>query len=341
MMYPLAATTSRRRFIGAGLGFVALAVTACGDDDAPSKGAPTGVVPTDGTFPVTVTHVHGQTTIDSPPQRVVSYGYTDGDTVLALGTVPVGILQWIPQWKRGVGPWSEPALGSGRPTLYKGQEIDFEGIAKAAPDLISIVNHDIDDATYEKLSQIAPTVPTVEGYPAYGTPWDVTAIQVATALGKKTQGAALVAKAEERFAQAREANPGWKGKQVMIVTQAEGGKMFVFADTDTRGRFVSSLGFVQSPEISKLTGKSFYAELSAERFDLLDGDGLILLADSTAVQGALEEQPTWQRLEVVREGRVVTVEDLQLSMALSASTPTSIPYALDRLVPQLQKTLAA
>jgi hypothetical protein len=31
---------------------------------------------------------------------------------------------------------------------------------------------------------------------------------------------------------------------------------------------------------------------------------------------------------------------VELSMALSASTPPAIPYALDRLVPDLQKALA-
>jgi iron-siderophore transport system substrate-binding protein len=329
---------SRRRLIGAGLGILATTLVACGDDESAPAGGGTTAGAAPSAFPVTVAHVHGETTIEAAPKRVVSYGYTDADTLLALGVVPVGLLQWIPQWKRGVGSWSVGALGSAKPELYTGNEIDYEGIAKAAPDLISIVNHDIDEAAYTKLSQIAPTVPTVKGYPAYGTPWDVASVQVASSIGRKAQGEALVAKAKDRFAKVRADNPGWEGKQVMIITQAEGGKMFVFADTDTRGRFVSSLGFRQSPEIAKITGKSFYAELSAERFDLLDGDALILLADSTAVAEAVPA--TFKRLDVVRENRVVTVKDLEVSMALSASTPPAIPFALDRLVPDLRKALA-
>jgi iron complex transport system substrate-binding protein len=338
----LGAPLSRRRFIGAGLGALALGIVGCGDDE-PQGGASGGAATTAdaGSFPVTVEHVHGETTIPSAPARVVSYGYTDADTILALGTVPVGVLQWIPSWKRGVGPWSEAALGSAKPEIYAGSEIDFEGIAKVAPDLISIVNHDIDRATYDKLSKIAPTVPTVAGYPAYGTPWDVASVQIATALGKRREGQALVAKAKAAFTRVREDHPDWAGKRVVMVSQAEGGKLFVFADTDTRGRFVTSLGFDQSPEITKLTGGEFYAQLSAERFDLIDGDGLIVLADLTATQGSLEKQATFRRLRVVREGHVVTIRDEDLNMALSASTPTAIPYALDRLVPRLEEALAA
>lgn len=41
-----------------------------------------------GTFPVTIEHFFGSTEIKQAPKRVVSLGYTDDQTMLALGTVP-------------------------------------------------------------------------------------------------------------------------------------------------------------------------------------------------------------------------------------------------------------
>src|SRR5690606_20608019 len=45
-------------------------------------------------FPVTIEHKYGETTIEEEPERVVAVGFTDQDTLLALGVVPVGIRDW-------------------------------------------------------------------------------------------------------------------------------------------------------------------------------------------------------------------------------------------------------
>ena len=168
------------------------------------------------------------------------------------------------------------------------QEVDFEGIASANPNLIMIVNYDLRKEDYEKLSRLAPTVPTVSGFPAYGTPWDVASKQIGAALGKATEMQALIEPAQAGFEKSKADNPTWAGKRVVMATPDAGGKLHIFADTDTRGRFVSSLGFEQPEEFKELVGDEFYASISPERFDLLDGDALIMLADSTATQASLE-----------------------------------------------------
>ncbi len=37
----------------------------------------------------------------------------------------------------------------------------------------------------------------------------------------------------------------------------------------------------------------------------------------------------------------MAIDDLELAMALSASSVTSIPYALERVVPELEKAIPA
>jgi iron complex transport system substrate-binding protein len=359
---PMSVVMNRRRLLLTALGGVAaVGLAACGSsDDAGTTGAAAGgdattaaaatepaattaaaTTATAPTYPITIQHVHGETVIPAAPERVVSYGYTDQDPLLALGVVPVGILQWIPEWKQGVGAWSTAALGGATPALYSGTEIDFEGISKAEPDLIMAVNNDIKKADYDKLSKIAPTVLTPAGYPSFGTPWDVATGQVGAALGKSAEAAALIATAKKGFTDAAAAHPEWAGKQVMMVGPDAGGKIYLFADTDTRGRFVASLGFKQSPEVSELVGKEFFASISPERFDLLDGDGLIVFQETAAAKAQMKEMPSFQALDVVKNGHVVPIDDLELAMALSASSVTSIPYALERVVPELEKALSA
>jgi iron complex transport system substrate-binding protein len=336
------ARSTRRGFLAGAAGTVAaLGLAACGSDADHGGGssATTTAGAARGAFPVTVEHALGSTTISSTPRRVVTYGYTDQDPVLALGTIPVGTLRWIPQWKRGVGVWAQPALGDADPKIYSGDSIDFEGIAAARPDLILIVTYALPEADYDKLSKIAPTVPTVGGYPDWGVPWQAATEQIGRALGKAAEARKLVTDTEALFAAAKADHPGFAGRDVLMVAPGQG-QLSVFAPTDTRGRFVTSLGFEQPADVAKVTGDEFYAYISDERLDLVDVDALIVLADTPAAGRKLLADPAFSRLSVVRDGRVVMVDDVDLSMALSASSVLSIPYALDRIVPRLDAALA-
>ena len=61
--------------------------------------------------------------------------------------------------------------------------------------------------------------------------------------------------------------------------------------------------------------------------------------DAKAGAAAAEVPPQFQALKVVKEGRAIVTNDLELNMAISSSTVLSIPYALDRVVPQLDAAL--
>ncbi|GMA86322.1 hypothetical protein GCM10025868_15720 [Angustibacter aerolatus] len=108
---PLPSALSRRSLLLGGLAAVgAGTLAACGsssDTPAAAGGSASG-----GTgFPVTIEHKYGSTTVEQAPKRVLSLGYTDHEVLLALGIVPVGVIQWIPEWKQGVSTWSVPKPG--------------------------------------------------------------------------------------------------------------------------------------------------------------------------------------------------------------------------------------
>jgi iron complex transport system substrate-binding protein len=336
----MASRSTRRQLLMSAAGAAALTAVGCGSSNNTKNSATTAGAAGGGRYPLKVTDAFRTVTIDSAPKRVVTYGYTDADPMLALGTVPVGLLQWIPQWKHGVGTWAVPALRGATPELYAGSEIDFEGVAKSRPDLILAVTYSFKKSDYDKLAQIAPVVTTPSGYPDWGTPWQVATKQLGAALGKPEQAEQLVADAEAKFTKAKRDHPHFAGKDVLIVAPDTNGKMAVFAPTDTRGRFATSLGFSQPAAIEKLTGRSFYADISEERYDLLDVDALLVMTDDAKAGAALEKSPQFQALKVVKEGRAIITNDLELNMAISSSTVLSIPYALDRVVPQLDAALA-
>src|SRR3954453_4423590 len=87
-----------------------LLLAACGSttprSEAPASGS--------GTFPVTIPHKYGSTTIKSAPQRIVLVGLTEKDPLLALGIVPVATTDWLGRYESAINPWSLDKL-AGRP----------------------------------------------------------------------------------------------------------------------------------------------------------------------------------------------------------------------------------
>ena len=64
-----------------------------------------------------------------------------------------------------------------------------------------------DQPTYDRLSQIAPTVVQSSAFPDEETPWDVQLVTTGQALGREEQALALVDQVNAKIAEAKAANP--------------------------------------------------------------------------------------------------------------------------------------
>src|SRR5919112_356523 len=169
-------------------------LAACGDDAADTPAGGSSPAPAaGGSFPATVTHQFGTTTVEEAPETVVSLGWADADVLLALGVVPAGILDWFQAWPQGVGPWAQPKLNGATPQVLKGPEINFEAVAALRPDLVTFTKSDNVKATWEQLEKLAPTLSGPPGTQPYGTKLADQTLLIAQALGRKADGEALVA----------------------------------------------------------------------------------------------------------------------------------------------------
>ena len=80
--------------LGSVLAVAAALLAGCGSTaEAGARNATYSTQPSD-TFPVTVTHQFGETTVTAEPQRVVVVGLTEQDVLLVIGTssavIPIG-----------------------------------------------------------------------------------------------------------------------------------------------------------------------------------------------------------------------------------------------------------
>ncbi|GAA3248527.1 iron-siderophore ABC transporter substrate-binding protein [Pseudonocardia petroleophila] len=316
----------KRIVVGAAALLVALAgcATPGGERAAVADSSP------QGTFPVTVEHALGSTTIEREPTRVVTLGPSDADAVLALGVVPVGINSRY-GFERGVGPWAEAALGDADPVVTAGNELQFEAIAALRPDVIVNVGSGGDPAEHDTLSRIAPTIALPAGAAPYAPRWQDATRLIAQALGRAAEGERLVAATEDHLREVAAENPSFAGRTLTYL-DVLAGEAYVGGREATVVTTMRELGFVDTPYVAGLPAEETQSALSAELLPQVDADVVLIYAIDGSPEQALAANAGLANLGAVRAGRAQFLPDL----SLSAPSVLSIPYGVDRLVPFLQ-----
>ena len=328
----------RPRYLCMLLVFAVLA--GCGSDSSPSETAESSGT-SEGAFPAKVEHKFGTTTVPSKPERIVSVGFTEHDTVLALGEKPIATSEWYGEQPYATWPWAQDELGSSKPTvLNNGDGFEYEKIAALRPDLILGVNAGMTKEDYEKLSKLAPTIATPKGGTDWFSKWDSQVPLIAAALGKPEEGRALVKRVKDGYAKAAAEHPEFEGKTATFVQNGlYNGLIYAYQDglnTD----FLTMLGFKINPKLAPLQKKAGeQAAISAERLDVIDADLIVFATEKPSDVDALEKVPTFDKLSAVAEHRAVYT-DGTLAGALYFISPLSLPYVLERLTPQLEAAVA-
>lgn len=319
----------------------AAALTSCAPADEGAGSAPAG---DPDVFPVTVEHAYGETTVPEQPQRIVSVGYTEQDTLWALGLEPVGVTDWYGDYDFASWPWADEARGDSEPeVLTTSDGLDFEAIALLDPDLIIGTNAGLTEEDYDRLSDIAPTVAHSGDYSMYFEPWDVQTLQIGAAVGMKDEAQKLVDDIDAQFAEAAEANPEFAGTSVVFLQNAiYDGAAIAYQDglsTD----FLTGLGFTIPSEIdayapSDASGGQAY--IPVENLDVLNAaDVLIWGTESDDDITALEGEAFVTAIDAMKNGSVVYTDGVTAG-AIYFTSPLSLPHVLDALVPALADAVA-
>jgi iron complex transport system substrate-binding protein len=302
-----------------------LGLAACGGSDDESTPAAAGSSSASDAFPVSIENKFGTTEIPAEPERVVTVGYNDEDFVLALGVTPVGVRDLIGDYDAPSRPWAQEQLDGAELPTIGGTELDIEAIAALDPDLIVGVYSYMDQAVYDQLSAIAPTLAQTDEYADGATPWQEQTLLTGEALGREDEAQELVEEVEGQFEEAISEHPEFAGASLAVDLTGVGSGHYLLGEDDLRTQFFTDLGFTV-PETS--------TDVSQERLDLLEADVL-------AVIGYTEEDAAadtlLSSLDVVTSDRTVLLGSYSgpVSAALGFGSPLSLPHLLDAVVPAL------
>lgn len=292
-------TVSRRSFLLGAAGVAAL--SACGGRKEPAATGSAGgsAGPAQGTFPRTVRHELGETSIAAAPQRIVAA--TDGGelcSLVALGVRPVG----FGQRNNPLRPWLRDKVAGIETYDLSGGETSFERLAAWRPDLLLVQNGFATADNLAKFSAVAPAVATSF------IDWRANLRQVGEAVGRAADAARLEKAADDEVAAAKTRFARFAGLKVRAVTAFDDGSVYLLNDQSPLGKLAPALGLAPFP--AHRTKGEAVDTVSLEQLNLLDGDVLLMQhfgkGDGTP---ALKQRDVFKRLPVVAKGSVVDLSE--------------------------------
>ena len=344
--------TSRLLALGAAAA-LALSLTACAGSTtsggAPTSSADSSGVVADGTFPVSIAHAYGETTIEKQPERVATVAWSNQEVPLALGIVPVGMAKvtWGDDDGDGVLPWVEDKLdelGADTPVLFDETDgIDYEAVADTKPDVILAAYSGLTQEQYDTLSKIAPVV----AYPdvAWGTSIDDMIRLDAKAIGLSTSGEKLIGDLKAEADAALEAHSVLKDKKLLFsyIDASDLSQIGFYNAIDTRPGYLHDNLGLPYPSIVEESADSteFYQTVSSEEAEKFqDVDVFVVYGDESIIP-VLQADPLLSKIPAIAEGRIAVLGDATPLAASANPSPLSIPWGLDDYLAVLAKPLAA
>jgi len=321
----------------AAAGAMCLGLAACGDvQDSSTQTSAPAASNAAASFPVTITHKFGTTTIDKAPSRVVVVGTSsdDLDAALALGVTPIAFFDksgnsGAPEYLQGKVDTSKTKI------VNAANGVNAEEVGALTPDLILATADYGLEQEYANLAKVAPTV-------GYATEWGAQSwqehVQVAAeALGKEGRAQSVIDTTQAAIDKIKSEYPQAAGKTFTASVGNTPGKMFTLVSPqDFAVQLIQSVGLELSPTVADATKNesgSPTGTLTPEQYDKLKADLVIVAFTSADNQKAFEDN---QLVAGVKSGNYL-VTDMATISALRYPTVYGIPWVLDKLKPGFAK----
>lgn len=289
-----------------------LVLTACGAGAGTNSGntaQPSADTPTEpsstetqttAAFPVTITHMKGEYTLNEKPKTIAVLDVKFVDQLLSVGEQPAGSV--VAGGKDATFPeYLSDQLGDVK-VLGTRDEPNLEAIVSLNPDLIIMT--DFQEKEYESVSKIAPTI-VLDFY----EDWRDTSVTIGKITGKQAEAEAVRKSYEDKIAGLRSKLSEKLGDEtVALIRPRKEGIRVHGPEHRTGGILYEDLG-LKAPAFVQGIKDDTSVEISMEKVPEIGADHYFLLSDElfAAEAEALATSSIWKSLDAVKENRAYNV----------------------------------
>lgn len=296
-------------------------------------------------YPLRIAHAFGETVLEEEPENIVTIGWGNQDTALALGTAPVGVsaANFGELTENSLHPWTDEAfrdLGVEKPVVFDDVDgLDYEAISDAGPDVILASYSGITEEEYNLLSEIAPVVAYPEN--PWQTTWREQTILNASGMGMQKEGEELVDRTEELIAAKTAEFPELAGTKTAFfwISPDDFSTFYVYLPADPRAAYLTDLGLEFPESVKKMAeGTSeFSITVSRENANELADVEMMVVYGNENLLKALQEDELMSQIPAVKNGAVVLMDENSSLGAAATPSILSIPSEIEEYLKLLSQ----
>lgn len=280
-----------------GLALVGGLTTACSSDDSDNDANSS-----DNThYPITVNTTSGDVTIPDQPERIVTFGTSATESVLATGIEPTAALlgdweaelEYLQQYTEKMN--RDESLGTGA------SSINFEQLAQLDPDIIIAPawKSYTQDSVSGKLNEIAPTL-FFDNQNSTGT-WTTGFEQIAKAINQTSEASQFIEDFNGQVSETSQSINGIQGRSYTFGRPDDKGGIVLASSAD---EILQSIGLTPTEKQNDISGGAI--TLSPEEIREAESDFVImspaegsnsaqLLKDNALFDSSLKEHIAWTK----------------------------------------------
>lgn len=320
---------SRLQPVAALLTVAALVLAGCGNDN--SAAAPETTAPEETR---TVSHEYGEAEVPVDPKRVVVLHNSAVLGTALMLDVPVVGYPAAP-FGGGVLPYlDESKLDGARNVAGTFPDPNIEAVAATGPDLIIGTTGFVDEAAYNRLTELAPTVV----FEIFGsTPWKDAVREVAAVFGEEERIEQGISRHERRVEDLRAAlGQRVENRTVTLANFRALDDIRIIASDWCSSSTLQEVGLVRPPD----QRAEEETNLSIELLPQIDADMLIYFVGSTATspdeagqaRQEIMSNPLWDTLGVVQPGQTYEVDPTHWFTCDTLQAQTLVLDDLERIL---------
>ena len=285
---------------------------------------------------IAIPHRYGQTVIPQKPERIITLGPYEEDSLIAIGVTPIAVTEPQGLTGRYPPPWSQEFLRNVQILKLANVDgdIDYGAIAELRPDLVMATKTELTLEQYEELSSIAPTLIQPGPPNSSEMSWQTHAEFIGQVLDLESESGQAILVTQASIFDAIRPHPALEGSTFAHIKVDQREVLQIAGGKSLSSRFFRQLGLAYPSNLDDEIGDADWSLMTEQLESLPSVDVLVVESDPALRDSLIYSHPFLEQENVVWVDR-----GSGLDTAVSSITILSLSLLLEELVPNISQVV--